>query len=97
MKIKEPVVDYANDNLGMSLELGGITQVDETTAKPEVSEAEQRGRELESKGIPTEPDSRQDAIDKALDEGNVGDALAGMIEQQLDDGTLTNHGPQSGG
>ena len=67
----------------------------ETTAKPEVSDAESRIAQLEKASTPAEPDALKDEGDAAVEAGDVTGAIGAFVAKQLEDGTINLGGPTS--
>lgn len=65
----------------------------ETTAKPEVSDAESRIRQLEGASTPAEPNALRDEGDAALEKGDVVGAIGAFVAEQIKDGTVDLGGP----
>ena len=65
----------------------------DTTAKPEVSDAEGRIGQLERVSTPAEPNALRDEGEAALDKGDVAGAIGAFVAEQIKDGTVDLCGP----
>ena len=65
----------------------------ETTAKPEVSDAEGRIGQLERVSTPAEPNALRDEGEAALEKGDVAGAIGSFVAEQMKDGTIDLGGP----
>lgn len=65
----------------------------ETTAKPEVSDAEARIGKLEAASTPAEPDALKDEGEAAVEAGDAEGAIAAFVAKQMQDGTIDLGGP----
>ncbi len=65
----------------------------ETTAKPDVSDAESRIAKLEKVSEPADPDALKDEGEKAVAEGDVDGAIGAFVAEQQRDGTIDLGGP----
>ncbi len=70
-----------------------VTAPPETTAKPDVSDAEGRIGQLEKVSEPADPDPLKDEGAKALAEGDIDGAIGSFVAQQQKDGTIDLGGP----
>ena len=65
----------------------------ETTAQPDVSDAESRIRQLEGASTPAEPNALRDEGEAALEKGDVAGAIGSFVAEQMKDGTIDLGGP----
>jgi hypothetical protein len=65
----------------------------ETTAKPDVSDAESRIGLLDKASTPAEPNALRDEGEAALEKGDVAGAIGSFVAEQMQDGTIDLGGP----
>ena len=65
----------------------------DTSAKPDVSDAESRIAQLDKASTPAEPNALRDEGEAALEAGDVAGAIGSFVAEQMKDGTIDLGGP----